>query len=149
VFAESHARGQAKQALALSRELAFIIKWTPRSTPVEAIAAQKVADPQTLWCHLREGKRMCLWTQPLDLPGVGTPSNPARRVLRLTERTIDKHGNPPLLPAYELEGWTTTLSEKFGAQEVVELYKDHATYEQFHAEFKTEVAHQFESHPVA
>ena len=30
---------------------------------------------------------------------------PARRVLRLTERTTCKHGNPLLLPAYELEGW--------------------------------------------
>ena len=31
----------------------------------------------------------CLWTQPLKLDGVGTDAKPARRVLRLVERTID------------------------------------------------------------
>ena len=127
------------QAAALSREIAFIIKWNPRSTPVEAIAAQRVQDANTLWCHLREGKRMCLWTQALKLEGVGTQAKPARRVLRLVERTIDKHGNPLLLPAYELEGWTTTLADKFTMQEVIDLYKDHATHEQFHSEFKTDM----------
>ena len=127
------------QAAALSREIAFIIKWNPRSTPVEAIAAQRVLDANTTWCHLREGKRMCLWTQALKLEGVGTEAKPARRVLRLVERTIDKHGNPLLLPAYELEGWTTTLADKFTMQDVIDLYKDHATHEQFHSEFKTDM----------
>jgi Tfp pilus assembly protein FimV len=28
----------------LSREIAFIIKWNPRSTPVQAIAAERVTD---------------------------------------------------------------------------------------------------------
>ena len=134
----------SKQAQDLSREIALLIKCNPRSKPVQAIAAQKVADAQTLWCHLRqdqrEGKRMCQWTQVLELQGVGTASNPARRVLRLTERTIDKqHGNPLLLPAYELEGYTTTLPERFTMQEVIDLYKDHATHEQFHCEFKTDM----------
>ena len=127
------------QAGALSREIAFIIKWNPRRAPVEAIAAQRVHDANTLWCHLREGKRMCLWTDTLNLHGVGSPANPARRVVRLTERTIDKHGNPLLLPAYELEGWTTTLADKFTMQDIIELYEDHATHEQFHSEFKTDM----------
>jgi len=37
------------------------------------------------------------------------------------------------LPDYELEGWTTTLPAKFGMQEVIDLYKDHATHEQLYA----------------
>jgi hypothetical protein len=127
------------QAVALSREIAFIIKWNPRSTPVEAIAAERVTDTSTIWCHMREGKRMCIWTQELKLEGVGTQANPARRVLRLIERTIDKKGNPLLLPAYDLEGWTTTLPQKFTMQDVIDLYKDHATHEQFHSEFKTDM----------
>ena len=127
------------QALALSREIAFIIKWNPRSTPVEAIAAERVTDTSTIWCHMREGKRMCIWTQELKLEGVGTEANPARRVFRLIERTIDKNGNPLLLPAYDLEGWTTTLPQKFTMQDVIDLYKDHATHEQFHSEFKTDM----------
>jgi len=128
------------QAVALSREIALIIKWNPRSTPVQAIAAERVTDTSTIWCHMREGKRMCIWTQELKLEGVGTQANPARRVLRLIERTIDKNGNPLLLlPAYDLEGWTTTLPQKFTMQDVIDLYKDHATHEQFHSEFKTDM----------
>ena len=127
------------QARALSREIAFIIKWNPRKSPVETIAAQRVADTNTMWHHQRAGKRMCLWTQPLKLEGVGTEANPARRVLRLIERTIDKHGNALLLPDYELEGWTTTLPHTFTMQDIIDLYKDHATHEQFHSEFKTDM----------
>ena len=137
----SHAIMQdiSAQAQALAREIAIIIKWNPRSTPVESIAAERLADASTMWCHEREGKRMCLWSQELKLEGVGTQANPARRVLRLTQRTIDKHGNPLLLPAYELEGWTTTLPHKFTMHEVIALYKDHATHEQFHSEFKSDM----------
>lgn len=113
------------QAVALSREIALIIKWNPRKAPVEAIDARQVADTNTMWCHQREG--------------VGTQANPARRVFRLIERTIDKHGNPLLLPDYELEGWTTTLPQKFTMQDIIDLYKDHATHEQLHSEFKTDM----------
>jgi hypothetical protein len=127
------------QAALLAREVAFIIKWNRRSAPVEAIAAARVADTSTLWCHLREGKRMCLWSEGLQLKGVGSEEKPARRVYRLIERTIDKNGQPLLLPAYELEGWTTTLPGSFTMQAIIDLYKDHATHEQFHSEFKTDM----------
>ena len=36
-----------QQAKALAREVAFIIKWNPRTTPVESIAAARVADAST------------------------------------------------------------------------------------------------------
>lgn len=94
----------SNQAAALSREIAFIIKWNPHKAPVEAIAARQVADTNTLWCHQREGKRMCMWTETLKLEGVGSQVNPARRILRLIERTIDKHGHALLLLDYELDG---------------------------------------------
>ena len=127
------------QGAALEREIAFIIKWNRRSTPVETIAAERVLDASTMWCHWREGKRQCVWSEMLTLKGVGNQANPVRRVYRLTERTIDKHGNPLLLPAYELEGWTTTLPSTFSEQAVIDLYKDHATHEQFHSEFKSDM----------
>ena len=144
-------REVSAQALNLWREIAFIIKWNSRSTPVEVIATQRVADTNTMWCHLREGEGKRMWTDVLNLDGVGTQANPARRVLRLIERTIvdlgfcHKHGNPLLLPAYELEGWTTTPPGKFTMQDIIDLYKDHATHEQFgktpsqHSEFKTDM----------
>ncbi len=127
------------QANALGREIAFIIKWNPRRAPVEAIAGVKVADSGTQWVIHRSGKRECIWQESLDLTGVGSETNPARRVYRLTERTIDKHGVVLLLPEYVLEGWTTTLPERFTPTEIIALYCDHATHEQFHSEFKTDM----------
>jgi hypothetical protein len=141
------------QSAALNREVAFIIKWNPRNTPVETIAAAKALDESTPWLHLRRGKRECTWTETLQLEGVdsqGTaatqsepakPARLARRVYRLTERTIDKHGNTLLLPQNILEGWTTTLpnTASFDAQAIIDLYCDHATHEQFHSEFKSDM----------
>lgn len=127
------------QANTVSREIAFIIKWNPRKSPVETIAAQRVADASTPWVSARAGKRECLWQEALELAGVGSATNPARRLYRLTERTIDKHGNALLLPEYVLEGWTTTLPQRFSPAEVIALYCDHATHEQFHSEFKTDM----------
>ena len=129
----------AAQANELKREIAFVIKWNPRKTPVEAIASKKTADASTPWVTLRPGKRECIWQESLDLPNVGSASNPARRVYRLTERTIDKRGVALLLPDYEIEGWTTTLPAKFSTTDIIALYCDHATHEQFHSEFKSDM----------
>ena len=131
----------AHQGRALEREIAFLIKWNPRSTPVERIAQDKVADPDTIWCHVREGKRECVWQQGIELHDKGDEHKlPARRIYRLTERSIDKHGQPLLLPEYILEGWTTTLPQRFTAGQILALYCDHATHEQFHSEFKSDMA---------
>ena len=64
---------------------------------------------------------------------------PVRRVLRLIERTIGSRGQHLILPEVELEGWTTTLPARIDAQQVIALYADHGTHEQFHAEFKTDL----------
>jgi len=127
------------QAGLLNREIAFIIKWNPRRAPVESIANQKMTDTATQWATLRPGKRECIWQESLDLANVGSESNPVRRVYRLTERTIDKRGVVLLLPEYVLEGWTTTLPVKFSPADIIALYCDHATHEQFHSEFKTDM----------
>jgi hypothetical protein len=128
-----------QQAKALGREVAFIIKWNPRTTPVETIAKAKVADASTAWVSLREGKRQCVWSAPAEVTHAGQTLR-VRRVYRLTERTIDQHGQRLLLPEYTLEGWTTTLPEAhFSCEQVIDLYADHGTHEQFHAEFKTDM----------
>ena len=89
------------------------------------MAAKRAAAAATQWVSERAGKRECLWQESLGLVGVGSSTNPARRVYRLTERTIDKRGNALLLPEYVLEGWTTTLPAKFNGAEVIALYCDH------------------------
>jgi hypothetical protein len=128
------------QAQQLKRAVAFIIKWNPRKTPVETIAKARVTDADTLWSTLREGKRECLWSDAVELKHA-QHTLAARRVYRLTERTIDKRGQQMLLPEYVLEGWSSTLPDTaaFGAQQIIGLYEDHGTHEQFHSEFKTDM----------
>jgi len=77
---------------------------------------------------------------------MGSSSNPAQRVYRLTERTIDKRGVDLRLPEYVPERQTTTpLPAKFSPAEIIALYRDHATHEQFgktpsqHSSFKTDM----------
>lgn len=114
----------------------WLIKWNPRSTDVAALAARLDADAATRWEHPRAGKRVSLWEQAVSIEGI---ERPLRRVLRLIERRIDKHGQTLIVPELTLEGWTTSLPAKFSAQEIIALYADHGTHEQFHAEFKTDL----------
>ncbi len=120
----------------------WLIKWNPRSTERAELAAQIDAGLQdghsgaVRWEHPRPGKRVALWEQPTRVEGV---SRPVRRVLRLIERTISAAGQHLIVPEYELDGWTTTLPPRLGPQQIIELYADHGTHEQFHAEFKTDL----------
>jgi hypothetical protein len=114
----------------------WLIKWNPRTTDVAALAAQLDANPATHWGRPRAGKRFTIWSQPVQVQGI---ERPVRRVMRLVERTIDRHGQTLLVPELTLEGWTTTLPDTVDAQAVIELYADHGTHEQFHSEFKTDL----------
>jgi hypothetical protein len=60
-----------------------------------------------------------------------------RRVVHLIERTIDRHGQTLLMPEFEFEGWLTSLD--LPVADIVRLYRDHGTHEQFHSEFKTDL----------
>jgi Transposase DDE domain group 1 len=120
----------------------WLIKWNPRSTDRAEWAAQIDAGLQdgersaVRWEHPRQGKRVALWEQRVRVEGV---SRPVRRVLRLVERTISAAGQHLIVPEVELDGWTTTLPPRLGPQEIIDLYADHGTHEQFHAEFKTDL----------
>jgi hypothetical protein len=115
----------------------WLIKWNPRSTNVAALAQRLEADATTLWEQPRAGKRVTLWEQALEIEGI---ERPLRRVLRLTERTIDAQGQLLIEPKLTLDGWTTSLSAKqFDAKAIIALYADHDTHEQFHSEFKTDL----------
>jgi Transposase DDE domain group 1 len=117
----------------------WLIKWNPRSTDVAALAARLDADAATHWEHPRAGKRVTLWEQAVSIEGTLRPLHPVRRVLRLIERRIDKHGQALIVPELTLEGWTTSLPARFGVKEIIALYADHGTHEQFHSEFKTDL----------
>lgn len=55
----------------------------------------------------------------------------------MTERTMDAHGQMLLAPQITLEGWWTDLD--LACEEVIGLYREHATSEQFHSEFKDDL----------
>jgi len=57
-----------------------------------------------------------------------------RMVFEVIERKIDAKGNRLLIPEIEVNSWWTNLDCE--AEKVIELYRDHATSEQFHSELK-------------
>ena len=115
----------------------WLIKWNPRKTDVPALAERLDADAATRWEHPRQGKRVTRWEERVHIEGI---ERPLRRVLRLIERTIDKHGQVLIEPELILEGWTTSLRARpFDAKAIIALYADHGTHEQFDSEFKTDL----------
>jgi hypothetical protein len=115
----------------------FIIKWNPRRQDLEAWL--KRAETQAEWSFPREGKRVGIFSETVGetLDGV---TREFRRVISVTERTIDKHGVRLLVPQITVEGWWTSLGEcECSNEKIIALYGDHATSEQFHSEFKTDL----------
>jgi len=115
----------------------FLIKWNPRK--------------QNLTDWLKRAKRLGTCSEPRDGKRVYSFSEQieetyeekqlrCRRVIRVIERKIDKHGQRLLVPEITLEGWWTSVAEKTCIDEdIIGLYRDHATSEQFHSEFKTDL----------
>ena len=115
----------------------FLIKWNPRTTDTSALAERLDSDASTQWAQPREGKRLTVWEELVPVAGV---TRPVRRVLRLSERTVDAKGQILIVPEFELDGWTTSLAaDQFSSADIMALYADHGTHEQFHSEFKTDL----------
>ena len=117
-----------------AKDADFIIKWNPRQQDKEAWLAQ--ADQQGRWSEPREGKRVALFSIDHKKEWRGYEYT-VRRVMRITERTIDKKGQTFLIPEIDIEGWWTSLVNQ--EEEIIQLYADHGTSEQFHSEFKTDL----------
>jgi hypothetical protein len=60
-----------------------------------------------------------------------------RIVFQVTERTIDATGQLLLVPEIEVETYWTSLP--CPVKEVIDLYHDHGTSEQFHSEIKSDM----------
>jgi hypothetical protein len=84
----------------------------------------------------RTGKRVCTIVVE-ECREIRETTYTFKRIVRVTERTIDKNGQFLLAPDITLEGWWTDLA--MAAEDVIELYRQHATSEQFHSEFKTDL----------
>ena len=115
----------------------FIIKWNPRRQNLGAWLER--AEKDAVWTEPRQGKRVGIFSETVEETWQGK-TREFRRAISVTERTIDKHGAKLLVPEITLEGWWTSLGEVMCSEaKVIALYCDHATSEQFHAEFKTDL----------
>ena len=115
----------------------WLIKWNPRKTEVATLAALLQANETTRWQHPRPGKRVTVWDEQVRIEGF---ERAQRRVMRLTERTIDAKGQRLIEPQFVLEGWSTSLAKRqFDTAAIIALYEGHGTHEQFHSEFKTDL----------
>ncbi len=117
----------------------FIVKWNPRTNGKQswaniAFSKGKITIP-------RPGKRVAVMSVNQTLSQVqedgSTKEITCRRVMRVIERTIDKKGQPLLIPDIEIEGWWTSLA--VSDLKVIELYEHHGASEQFHSELKTDM----------
>jgi len=131
-----HDAAESRAGLA-SEGVDFIIKWNPRKQDLEAWLER--AEKHAEWSFPREGKRVGVFSEEVE-ETFGGDTGSFRRVVRVTERTIDRHGQRLLVPEITVEGWWTTLAEvECPDEKVIALYCDHATSEQFHSEFKTDL----------
>lgn len=112
----------------------FLIKWNPRQQDVTGWLTYVEAHGQ--WAQPRAGKRVALFSVAEDQTHRGKTYR-FRRVMRVVERTIDRRGQHLLVPDIEIEGWWTSLALPEDA--IITLYEGHATCEQFHSEFKTDL----------
>lgn len=126
----------ARQA-AGGQPIHFLVKGNPRGLSVEALYGQRL-NANAIASIPREGKRLWVW-ETLHVGSPSTSPQSPRRIHRLIERTTDKKGQELLLPELEYDFWETTLPMTFRPIEVIRLYEDHGTHEQFHSEFKTDL----------
>lgn len=115
-------------------KVSSIIKWNPRREDVTSLcrrAFQKGAVNEP-----RKGKRVAL-LKTRKRRDHGGRRRYFTRVIRVTERTIDKHGQHLLTPDISIEGWWTDLN--FSPEKIISLYENHGLSEQFHSEFKTDL----------
>ena len=130
----AHCAIETRVALSGDRKVSYISKWNPRSVEVaywhrRAMAEGRISEP-------RPGKKVAIFTirERQEYEGKNYLFS---RVMRVIERTIDKRGQGLLMPEIEIEGWWTNLV--LPEEQIIKLYADHGTSEQFHSEFKTDL----------
>jgi len=115
----------------------YVLKWNPRRQDETAWLSRATQEGREL--PAREGKRVWLWSETVPQKKDGEDYT-FRRVVRVTQRMIDKRGQCLLSPEITLEGWWTSLSaDAFSDEQVIGLYQGHGASEQFHSEFKTDL----------
>jgi hypothetical protein len=131
-----HDAEDSRKEVARHKGVDHIIKLNPRSNHTTKRWLPHFEEIEAEWHPIRDGKDYATASVIHE-----TDYGQQRLVIRIIRRTSDAVGQMFLTgPDYELEGWWTTLAEEqYSDDEIIELYKDHATSEQFHSEFKTDL----------
>jgi hypothetical protein len=132
----AHDAQKTRVELANADATDWIVKWNPRKQDVEAWWKRAETEQAIVTDPQKPGRRTALLEDTLTCQK-GDRTYAFRRLVRVVERTVDRKGQPLLLPERELEGWWTSLDSP--AAEVISLYHDHGTAEQFHSELKTDM----------
>jgi len=120
--------------LSNEEKLSYIVKWNPRREDTGALCQKAFAEGKVT--EPRKGKRVAL----LTIRKRQVQEEKAyvfTRVVRVTERTVDRHGQQLLVPDVTVEGWWTNLD--LPEEKIIALYQDHGLSEQFHSEFKSDL----------
>jgi hypothetical protein len=96
---------------------------------------------------LEEAQALGAWQEPREGKQIYTgytwrerDGRAQRVVFQVVQRTIAADGQRLLVPEVEIDTWWTSLGPyTASAEEVIELYHQHGTSEQFHSELKTEM----------
>jgi len=121
-------------ALENAEKTHYIVKWNPRKSDIVTWRDKVFAEG--LFKTPRKGKRVGTVVVE-ESRKIKETTYTFKRIVRVIERTIDKNGQFLLAPDITLEGWWSDLAME--PEDIIELYRQHATSEQFHSEFKTDL----------
>ena len=85
----------------------------------------------------RDGKNILVGEVHHKSPGNNEKRSAIPLIFKVTERLEDQDGNKLLIPEIEVETYWTNLPLE--AEDVIDLYHDHGTSEQYHSELKTDM----------
>ena len=130
----AHDALETRTTLKGHKDVNYIIKWNPRKEDQGKWAKRifeegKVSTP-------RPGKRVGVLSVHIRQVYEGKTYR-FKRAMRVVERTIDRKGQLLLVPQIELEGWWSGLD--LPENQIIRLYEDHGTSEQFHSEIKSDM----------
>lgn len=117
-------------ATCLDERADFLLRWNPRSQDA-AEAWHALGEDKVHWAS-----GPGYFTAVLDQTHPLSDGRSVRRLTLITRRTADRK-QLLLTPEYELEGYWTSLD--LPVEDVIDLYQQHATCEQFHSELKSDI----------
>ena len=130
----AHDALDTRLALRDMKKVSYIIKWNPRREDTAPLCEK--AFEQGMITEPRPGKEVALLTIRKKQEHEGETYF-FTKVVRVTKRTVSKHGQLLLVPEITIEGWWTNLD--LPPAKVIKLYENHGLSEQFHSEFKSDL----------